>query len=41
MQALSHSNLASVRGDGLAALPEAERAAWQALWTRIERVLGK
>jgi eukaryotic-like serine/threonine-protein kinase len=34
-------DLAGVRGDALAKLPEAERASWRQLWRDVEQTLGK
>jgi tetratricopeptide (TPR) repeat protein len=38
---LSNASLAHVRGDALARLPEAEREAWQQLWSGVEQTLKK
>ncbi len=35
------SDLAGVRGEALAKLPEAERKAWQQLWTDLDQALRK
>jgi hypothetical protein len=36
------ADLAGVRdADALAALPESERAAWRALWTRVDALLAR
>jgi serine/threonine protein kinase/tetratricopeptide (TPR) repeat protein len=38
---LSDPDLAGVRGDALAKLPEAERKSWQQLWAAVEQTLKK
>ena len=38
---LKDANLAGVRGEALAQLPQAERQAWQQLWTTVEETLRK
>jgi hypothetical protein len=37
----SNTDLAGVRGDALAKLPEAEREPWKKLWEEVDGLLAK